>query len=81
MYTRGKPGVRPRLGKGEVTSSKQWKGSVEVHVEVVEEVRRCAELLRTQKIGIFLFVVEEVPPLTKGDDRKDEKEVATRKKE
>lgn len=40
LYMRGKLGVRSRLGKGEVTSSKQWKpmGSVEVHMKVAEEI-------------------------------------------
>ena len=40
---RGKLGARSRLGKGEVTSSKQWKlkvkkGSVRVRAKVVEAV-------------------------------------------
>lgn len=45
---RGKLGVRLRLGKGEVTSSKQWilvslTGSFRVHAERVEEVAERVE--------------------------------------
>lgn len=54
---RGKLEVRFRLGKGEVTSSKQWilvslKGSCRVHAEGVKEVsvwlKRCKRVMEKE---------------------------------